>query len=114
MPTDRERRELLAECRVTRFRASGPGGQHRNKTETAVRLQHLPTGIMVTCSDTRSQHRNQVLALERLWRRLLARAHRRKPRTKTRVPAAVRARDLAAKRLQAEKKARRRRPAVED
>ena len=57
---------LLAECRVETFAAGGPGGQHQNRTESAVRLVHLPTGIRVVAREERSQHRNRVRALERL------------------------------------------------
>lgn len=52
------------------MRASGPGGQHVNRTESAVRLTHLPTGLQVTASEERSQHRNRRLALARLEARL--------------------------------------------
>lgn len=62
---------LLAECDVEARRASGPGGQHRNKTETAVRLLHRPTGIVVQASERRSRTQNIGVALERL-RALLA------------------------------------------
>jgi len=56
---ERSDEELLAECRVETFRAGGPGGQHQNKTESAVRLTHLPTRIVVTARESRSQHRNR-------------------------------------------------------
>ena len=79
-----EERELLADCDVTTFRASGPGGQHRNVTDSAVRLIHRPSGIMVTCSGHRSQHRNRREALQVLARRLAAARRRRKPRLPTR------------------------------
>ncbi len=57
---------LLAECAVDTIRASGPGGQHRNKTESAVRLRHRPTGLVAQAYERRSQHENKAKALERL------------------------------------------------
>jgi hypothetical protein len=57
---------LLAECDVRRLRRSGPGGQHRNKVETAVSLRHLPTGVCAEGSERRSQAQNQSVALFRL------------------------------------------------
>lgn len=63
--------ELLAECEVDRFRASGPGGQKRNKTESAIRLRHTPSGVIAIATESRSQHENKARALRRL-RHLLA------------------------------------------
>lgn len=60
--------ELLAQCRFERFRVSGPGGQHRNKTDSAVRLTHEPTGVVGFASERRSQHQNRSAALARLRR----------------------------------------------
>ncbi len=58
--------QLLADCTVETFRASGPGGQHRNKTDSAVRLRHLATGITVQAFESRSQHENRARAAKRL------------------------------------------------
>jgi hypothetical protein len=57
---------LLAECEVDRFRASGPGGQKRNKTDSAVRLRHRPTGLESLAVESRSQHENRAKALRRM------------------------------------------------
>ena len=59
-------RELLAQCEVHTYRASGPGGQKRNKVESAVRIRHLPTGVSAIAEDSRSQLENRPLALRRL------------------------------------------------
>src|SRR6478752_2320410 len=62
--------QLLAQCEVDMYRASGPGGQKRNKTSSAVRLRHTPTGLIVIAEESRSQHENKAKALKRLWRAL--------------------------------------------
>ena len=59
---------LLRQCAVDRFRASGPGGQKRNVTDSAVRLRHLPTGLAAEAGESRSQHENRARALRRLRR----------------------------------------------
>lgn len=58
--------QLLAQCEVDTYRASGPGGQKRNKTSSAVRLRHLPSGQIVIAEESRSQHDNKAKALTRL------------------------------------------------
>src|SRR5437763_11812282 len=58
--------QLLAQCEVDTYRASGPGGQKRNKTSSAVRLRHVPSGLIVIAEESRSQHENKAKALRRL------------------------------------------------
>ena len=58
--------QLIAACEVRRLRRSGPGGQHRNKVETAISLHHLPTGVRAEASERRSQSQNHSVALFRL------------------------------------------------
>ena len=99
---------LLAECEETFFTAGGPGGQHRNKTESGVRLVHPPTGAVVTATERRSQARNRGAALARLRERLALLARRPKPRRETRPTRGSRERRLDAKRRRGERKAERR------
>jgi peptide chain release factor len=56
----------LREVRFEAFRAGGPGGQHQNKTESAVQAVHVPSGLAAVARDGRSQHRNKIVAVERL------------------------------------------------
>jgi hypothetical protein len=80
---------LLAECDVDTYRASGPGGQKRNKTESAVRLRHRPSGLSVIAEESRSQPENKARALRRL-RKAMA-LHLRRPVEGEGVPVEVQA-----------------------
>ena len=64
--TDLTDAQLLAQCEIDPYRASGPGGQKRNKTSSAVRLRHPPSGLLVIAEESRSQHENRARALRRL------------------------------------------------
>jgi protein subunit release factor B len=99
---------LLAECQEDFFVASGPGGQHRNKTETGVRLLHRPTGLLVTATERRSQLMNRRAALERLRERLRALGVEPRVRRATRPGRGATERRLETKKRQAARKASRR------
>jgi protein subunit release factor B len=92
------------DLKIDYYRGSGPGGQHRNTSETGVRITHLATGIVVTATESRSRHMNMQRAMARLEEKLAARQKKRRPRIKTRPGKAAVARRLDAKRLQGAKK----------
>lgn len=105
--------ELLSQCRVETFMAGGKGGQHQNKTESGVRLVHLPTGIVTASREERSQHRNKSLALSRLREALKKRNERPKPRRKTKVPRTERERRIKDKKRRGKLKETRKPPTDE-
>ena len=73
--------EILRECKTHAYRASGPGGQHRNKTSSAIRLHHGPTGLIITATESRSQHENKARALKRLREAVAIQFRRTAPET---------------------------------
>ena len=109
----RELLDLERDCEVTPYRSSGPGGQKKNKTESAVRVVHLPTGLTRVATESRSQSANRLRALERIREALLARRRRPKPRKATRPSAVSRERRLAEKKRTSALKSGRREPPLE-
>lgn len=78
--------KLLSECKIETFRSSGKGGQHVNKTDSAVRLKHLPTGIAVTSQAQRSQYLNKLQCLGKLRRKMAILSFRPPKRIATKRP----------------------------
>src|SRR5215216_5992197 len=98
-------RDLLErEVEVDVFRASGPGGQHVNKTESALRLTHPPSGVVVVAQDSSSQHRNREIAFERLIERLEKLNYVPKKRVPTRPSRASKERRIEAKKREGARK----------
>jgi protein subunit release factor B len=93
-----DRASLERDCDVQFLIASGPGGQHRNKVESGVRLIHRPTGLTVMATERRSQHANREVAFERMAQRLEKRQRRAVTRKATRPTVASRRRRLESKR----------------
>jgi protein subunit release factor B len=106
--------DLLRECEVKTFRSSGPGGQHVNKSESAVRLKHLPSGVVVTSQQERSQHQNKKLCLERLRKKVQQLNYRPAKRIPTRVPRHARNRTLEEKARRSQVKRLRSKPSSDE
>ena len=102
-----DRETLEREVVVETFRAGGAGGQHVNKTESALRLTHLPSGVVVVAQDTRSQHRNRETAFERLAERLRRLNHVPRKRVPTKPTRASRKRRIENKKQVGARKASR-------
>ena len=106
--------ELLKECNVDTFRAGGKGGQHLNKTESAVRITHFPTGVLVTCQDERSQYQNKRKCLIQLREKLETLNYRPPKRIPTKKPRAAKEKILETKKKQSIKKQLRKKPKMDD
>jgi protein subunit release factor B len=109
-----ERAQLERDTDIEFFVAGGPGGQHRNKVATGVRLRHRPSGLVVAATERRSQAANREVAFERLSERLNAARAVATPRIATRPTRASRLQRRSAKQQRAGLKRLRQRPAGEE
>ena len=106
--------ELAKDCEVDVFHAHGPGGQGVNTTDSAVRMRHVPTGIVVVSRESRSQYRNRQLCLQKIRDELRRRSVPPTKRIKTKPTKGSQMRRLKAKRERAEVKQSRRRVTGDD
>ncbi len=109
-----DRDSLDALCEISFIRAGGPGGQHRNRRETGVRLVHPPSGIQIVATERRSQAQNLEVAFARLVERLRDLNAVQKARHKTRVPRSQQRQRLDHKKRRGAVKSTRRRPTGDD
>jgi protein subunit release factor B len=101
LPSDEK---LLSECEISTYRSSGSGGQHVNKTESAVRLKHLPTGLTVTSQQERSQYVNRQICLEKLRKKIAQLSYRHPKRIATKRTRSSQERRLKQKKRHAQTK----------
>src|ERR1044071_3499524 len=104
--------KLLEECDVDTFRSGGKGGQHVNTTDSAVRLTHRPSGILVTSQQERSQHRNKEICLANLRKKVEKLNYRKPKRIRTVKPKSAKNEMLETKSRQSEKKRLRTKPTM--
>ncbi len=102
--------DLLSECKIETFRSSGKGGQHANKTESAVRLTHIKSGLQATCQDNRSQHLNKIKCIKQLRLRIKKNNYRPPKRIKTKPTKGSIERRLSTKKIKSDKKKNRKKP----
>jgi len=101
---------FLSECKVETFRSGGKGGQHANKTESAVRLTHIKSGIQATCQDERSQYLNKIKCIKELRLRIEKNNYIPPKRIKTKPTRGSIERRLLTKKYKSEKKKNRKKP----
>lgn len=106
--------KLAEQCETKVFRATGPGGQGVNTTDSAVRMTHIPTGVVVVSRESRSQYRNRQICLRKIREELERCGRPPKVRHKTKPTRASKERRLAIKRFRSQVKASRRRPSGDD
>lgn len=106
--------ELARQCRAEAFRASGPGGQGVNTTDSAVRMRHVPTGITVVSRESRSQLQNREHCLQKIRAELVRRARKPKTRRATKPTRASVRRRLDEKGRHSQLKRMRRRPGMDE
>ena len=106
--------DLLRECEVDTVRSSGPGGQHVNKTDSAVRLRHLPSGVVVSSQQERSQHRNKEICLQKLREKIERLNYRPAKRIPTRISRSAKNRTLEEKSRRSQIKRLRTKPSPDD
>lgn len=99
---------LLTQCKIFTSRAHGKGGQHINKTDSAVTIHHLPTGIIIYSRRERSQYRNKMLGVKRLRIKLCMLMKKETVRIPTSMPQSVKQKRKDVKRRHSEKKMQRR------
>jgi protein subunit release factor A len=112
LPDDED--ALLSECKVETYRSSGSGGQHVNVTDSAVRLTHLPSGIVVTSQKGRSQYANKQDCISKLRESVEKLNYRKPKRIPTRVSKSVKLKNRVKKEKDSEKKRLRKKPGKND
>ena len=105
---------LLSECKIETFRSSGKGGQHANKTESAVRLTHIKSGIQVICQDERSQYLNKIKCIKALRIRIEKNNYIPPKRIRTKPTKGSVERRLQSKKHKSEKKKNRKKTNLND
>ena len=101
---------FLSECKIETFRSNGKGGQHANKTESAVRITHIKSGIKAMCQDERSQHLNKIKCIKKLRLRIEKKNYIFPKRIKTKPTRGSIERRLITKKYKSEKKRDRKKP----